>query len=329
MCTFKFDYEWVGTLLSMDADVRHQVVDAILWYVHEGKEPEGLPLVGEVTFKTIQRKLKEREVARRCMAKKRGGQSEGRQNKRQIDGDGNGTTPLTVNSTVSTLTVNSTVSQQLTNSYGKPDVEPISGEVVPEAPDSKEKREEKERSPLIIPSKEREGKREKVLAVSLSLAPSSSVELRAGGGGEDPIVARMLLNTGETEDIRASEKARWCELFPAVDVAQELRSMMAWLEANPKNRKTKRGIRRFITSWLSRSQDRARKEPRRPAYIDKTALMDDFITSAQESGVIDYAFRMWNNSSDHNADSSVPENHDSPEYEDVDFTVVPGDRRNG
>ena len=46
-------------------------------------------------------------------------------------------------------------------------------------------------------------------------------------------------------------------LYPAVDVEQELRTMYAWLDSNPKNRKTSRGIKRFITSWLGRAQDRA------------------------------------------------------------------------
>lgn len=36
---------------------------------------------------------------------------------------------------------------------------------------------------------------------------------------------------------------------------QELRKMRGWLDANPTKRKTSRGIRRFVNSWLSRSQD--------------------------------------------------------------------------
>lgn len=48
------------------------------------------------------------------------------------------------------------------------------------------------------------------------------------------------------------------ELYPAVDVSQALRNMRGWLLANPKNRKTKTGIMRFVTAWLSREQDRAR-----------------------------------------------------------------------
>lgn len=48
------------------------------------------------------------------------------------------------------------------------------------------------------------------------------------------------------------------ELYPAVDVEQALRNMKGWLDSNPRNRKTKNGIKRFITGWLSREQDRTR-----------------------------------------------------------------------
>ena len=49
---------------------------------------------------------------------------------------------------------------------------------------------------------------------------------------------------------------RWCELYPAVNVMQELRKMSSWSTDNPKRRKTKSGIRRFINAWLSKEQDK-------------------------------------------------------------------------
>ena len=50
----------------------------------------------------------------------------------------------------------------------------------------------------------------------------------------------------------------WSELYPAVDVMQELRKMAGWLDANPSKRKTKRGILRFVNGWLAREQDKGR-----------------------------------------------------------------------
>lgn len=49
------------------------------------------------------------------------------------------------------------------------------------------------------------------------------------------------------------------ELYPAVDILQELKKMVGWLESNPQNRKTKNGVKSFITRWLSRCQDKAPK----------------------------------------------------------------------
>lgn len=49
---------------------------------------------------------------------------------------------------------------------------------------------------------------------------------------------------------------KWKEAYTAVDVKQELKRMIAWLESNPQKKKTKRGIDRFINTWLSKEQDR-------------------------------------------------------------------------
>lgn len=48
----------------------------------------------------------------------------------------------------------------------------------------------------------------------------------------------------------------WTELYPAVDVMQELRNMLGWLEATPSRKKTTSGMARFITGWLSKAQNR-------------------------------------------------------------------------
>lgn len=82
--------------------------------------------------------------------------------------------------------------------------------------------------------------------ITSSLAPSEC----------SPPVITMPLNTGIEYPITAAQVTEWSELFPAVDVMQQLRAMRAWLLSNPKKRKTKAGIARFVTSWLSRDQDR-------------------------------------------------------------------------
>lgn len=42
---------------------------------------------------------------------------------------------------------------------------------------------------------------------------------------------------------------------------QEFRKMIGWLDTHPKNRKTPRGIGKFVNGWLSRAQDSARPVP--------------------------------------------------------------------
>ena len=48
-------------------------------------------------------------------------------------------------------------------------------------------------------------------------------------------------------------------LYPAVDVRLQARKALGWCIANPRNRKTARGMLRFLNSWLSREQDKAIK----------------------------------------------------------------------
>ena len=50
----------------------------------------------------------------------------------------------------------------------------------------------------------------------------------------------------------------WSDAYPAVDVLGELKKMRVWLNDNPTRKKTKRGIRRFVSAWLDREQDRGR-----------------------------------------------------------------------
>lgn len=70
-----------------------------------------------------------------------------------------------------------------------------------------------------------------------------------------PPVITLPLNDKTEFPIYDKHVAEWIELYPAVDVMQELRNMRGWLNSNPTKRKTARGIMRFITGWLSREQD--------------------------------------------------------------------------
>ena len=69
----------------------------------------------------------------------------------------------------------------------------------------------------------------------------------------------LPLVDGSMYDVPLSKIQTWNTAYPAVDIRQELREMIAWLDSNPQRRKTARGIDRFINSWLSKEQDRGGK----------------------------------------------------------------------
>lgn len=69
-------------------------------------------------------------------------------------------------------------------------------------------------------------------------------------------VITLQLNTGEEYPFYDSDVIQWKELYPAVDVMQELRNMKGWCISNPTKRKTKRGINRFVNNWLASEQNK-------------------------------------------------------------------------
>lgn len=72
----------------------------------------------------------------------------------------------------------------------------------------------------------------------------------------EPSVITLTLNDKSEYPIFQKDIDEWEELYPAVDVIQQLRHMKAWCDSNPAKRKTKRGVKRFITSWLMKEQDK-------------------------------------------------------------------------
>lgn len=96
-------------------------------------------------------------------------------------------------------------------------------------------------------------------------------------GAELPPVISLPLNDSTAFSVTQEMLSEFVSLYPAVDVMQELRNMRGWLLNNPKNRKTRSGVRRFINSWLSREQDKGgTRKPVQPTYnhgADRLAAM--------------------------------------------------------
>ena len=61
-------------------------------------------------------------------------------------------------------------------------------------------------------------------------------------------------NTKSWENISKEDMDGWRETYPACNVEIELKKMREWLLSNPDKKKTQ--YRRFITNWLSRTQDK-------------------------------------------------------------------------
>ena len=78
----------------------------------------------------------------------------------------------------------------------------------------------------------------------------------------EPVIC-LPLNDGTEFPISEEQCHEWAGLYPAVDAIQQLRQMRGWLLANPTKRKTRRGILRFINSWLAREQDKYHGAPLR------------------------------------------------------------------
>ena len=72
------------------------------------------------------------------------------------------------------------------------------------------------------------------------------------------------LNDGTEYPVYRREADEYARLYPAVDVVQELRKMRGWCMAHPARRKTRRGVKGFINTWLSREQDKGRGREESP-----------------------------------------------------------------
>lgn len=117
-------------------------------------------------------------------------------------------------------------------------------------------------------------------ALARSAPPAAGRRSRVGTAGDadqgeiEGVAGRTAARRGESEGGAAveaiplangsdwvptvAEVEEWVRLFPGVDVAVQFRRMRAWALANEKKRKTERGVRAFIRTWLDREQNDGR-----------------------------------------------------------------------
>lgn len=81
-------------------------------------------------------------------------------------------------------------------------------------------------------------------------------------------VAAIPLNDGTEWLMPLELYDEYCKTYPALDIKQELKQMRVWSLSNPTKKKTKRGITRFVNTWLDNSQNNSRN--RRPSTSQGT-----------------------------------------------------------
>lgn len=68
-------------------------------------------------------------------------------------------------------------------------------------------------------------------------------------------VEAIPLNDGTEWQCSELDYAEYVRLYPGVDVQKAFREMRSWCNSNPEKRKTRKGVKRFVNSWLSKAQN--------------------------------------------------------------------------
>jgi uncharacterized protein YdaU (DUF1376 family) len=89
---------------------------------------------------------------------------------------------------------------------------------------------------------------------SPSPSPTVKEELRSSSVG-----VGMPVDGGGEWSPTAEMMREWSNTYPSLDVAQQIRIARQWLIDNPKRRKSAKGMRRFVGSWLSNASKSVRK----------------------------------------------------------------------
>lgn len=149
-------------------------------------------------------------------------------------------------------------------------IEAEKNNLLPDCEKSREKSREKFREKsreICAPEIEKEIEKEIEIEREIDTSARSRKNGSKPEADKTPVFITFPLNTGEEYPITEGSISKWEQLYPAVDIRQELRKMRGWLDSNPTKRKTRGGIARFVNSWLSREQDRGGSAPQqRPTY---------------------------------------------------------------
>lgn len=92
--------------------------------------------------------------------------------------------------------------------------------------------------------------KDSIYNTSYSAKPESSTAMKK------PFITFPCIK-GESFDVTDEYLEQLKGYYPGLDVEQQIRNMRSWIDGNPNSRKTASGMKRFITNWLNREQNRA------------------------------------------------------------------------
>jgi hypothetical protein len=95
--------------------------------------------------------------------------------------------------------------------------------------------------------------------------PNVNVNVNDNVNDNANVFIGLQLNDKSLFPIYEDDLVKYRDLYPAVNVEQELRNMVGWIDGNPKRRKTKSGIKKFVNAWLSKEQDQGGRRSQGPA----------------------------------------------------------------
>ena len=106
-------------------------------------------------------------------------------------------------------------------------------------------------------TKTRKETRKETKTLKDTCAEASSTPIVAARDDRGEPLTLPLVN-GNAWPVPAADCLEWASAYPGINVLTELLKMRGWLDANPRNRKTPAGVRRFIVGWMGRAQNSSR-----------------------------------------------------------------------
>jgi hypothetical protein len=83
-------------------------------------------------------------------------------------------------------------------------------------------------------------------------------------------LATIPLDDGSEHPVTEAEIAEYRSAYPLIDPLSECRKARAWCLGSPANRKTRRGVGKFLNGWMARAQKDAESRPRTPQAVAKS-----------------------------------------------------------